>query len=134
MTFFRLNYIIILTNWLRKYGCDNLRIKYANSKVEKYFSDYEKMKRKIPFEWVKNVKKHIDRLKAAQFFGEFLELGLGHPEKLEGYNNRYSLRVSPNARLIIELDTDMESVIICDEVEVEGVCDYHGKKENWYIP
>ena len=110
-----------------------MKIKYANTRVEKYFSDYEKMKKKIPFEWVKNVKKHIDRLEASENFGEFLDLGLGHPEKLQGYGNRYSLRVSPNARLIVEPDASLESIIICGEVEVEGVCDYHGKKENWYI-
>ena len=30
-------------------------------------------------------KKHMDRLKAAKCFGDFLKLGLGKPEQLEGY-------------------------------------------------
>ncbi len=26
------------------------------------------------------------------------------------------------------------TVMICTEIKVEGVSDYHGSKENWYIP
>ena len=37
------------------------------------------------------------------------------------------------ARLIIELNATEETVRLCEEVEVEGVNDYHGGKENWYI-
>ena len=28
---------------------------------------------------------------------------------------------------------DEATVMICSEIEVEGVCDYHGSKENWYL-
>ena len=112
-----------------------LKITYANPKVEKFFLDYNKMKRAIPAEWVRTIKKHIDRLKAADTFGDFLALGLGKPEQLAGYKQvRYSLRVTPNVRLIIEPNATMDAVMICEEIEVEGVCDYHGDKENWYIP
>ena len=38
------------------------------------------MQQKLPFEWVRAVKKHIDRLEAAENFGDFLQLGLGKPE------------------------------------------------------
>ena len=41
-----------------------VEITYTNNKVKKYFEDYNKMQKKIPFEWVKTVKKHMDRLKA----------------------------------------------------------------------
>ena len=54
-----------------------MKITYANKKVEKYFSDYTMLQKKLPFEWVRTIKNYI---------------------------------------------------------EVEGVCDYHGSKENWYIP
>ena len=53
-----------------------MKITYANSKVEKCFTDYRKMKKELPADWVRTIKKHI----------------------------------------------------------VEGVSDYHGSKENWYIP
>ena len=80
-----------------------MEITYANGKVEKYFKDYKKMQKKLPFEWVKTIKKHMDRLKAAECFGDFLKLRLGKPEQLEGCESiRYSLHVAANVRLIIE--------------------------------
>lgn len=112
-----------------------LKITYANSRVEKYFSDYDKMQKKLPADWVRTIKKHIDRLEAADCFGDFLKLGLGKPEQLTGFKNiRYSLHVAPHVRLIIEPNADQDTIMICSEIEVEGVCDYHGSKENWYIP
>ena len=78
-----------------------MKITYANKKVEKYFTDYSKMKKKLPFEWVRTIKKLMDHLIASDNFGIFLSLGLGKPEQLE--------------------------------IEVEGVSDYHGDKDNWYI-
>ena len=77
----------------------------------------------------------MDRLAAAECFGDFLKLGLGKPEQLTGYQNiRYSLPISPNVHLILELNAEQDTVMICNEIEVEGVSDYHGSKENWYIP
>ena len=45
----------------------------------------------------------------------------------------YSLRVTANVRLIIEMNATEDTVKICEEIEVEGVGDYHGEKNNWYI-
>lgn len=93
------------------------------------------MQKKLPFEWVKTIKKHMDRLKAAECFGDFLKLRLGKSEQLEGCESiRYSLHVAANVRLIIEPNAEQDTVMICTEIEVEGVSDYHGSKENWYIP
>lgn len=76
----------------------------------------------------------MNRLEAAECFGDFLKLGLGKPEQLEGYHQiRYSLHVASYIRLIIELNATQDTIMICSEIEVEGVCDYHGSKENWYI-
>lgn len=112
-----------------------MNITYANKKVEKYFSDYSVMQKKIGQDLTRGVKKQINRLIAAETFGDFLTLGLGHPEQLVGYENiRYSIRVSANARLIIELNATQDTLMICSEVEIEGVSDYHGDKDNWYIP
>ena len=107
-----------------------MQITYANTKVEKYFSDYNRLQRKLPFAWVRSIKKFMNYLKAAECFGDFLQLGLGRPEQLEGTQRiRYSLRIS-----ILEPDATEETVMICTEVEVEGVVDYHGDKDNWFIP
>jgi len=112
-----------------------LKITYANRQVEKYFSDYTKLQKMLPADWVRTIKKHIDRLEAAECFGDFLKLRLGKPEQLSGYARiRYSLHVAPNVRLIFEPNADQKSIMICTELEIEGVCDYHGSKENWYIP
>lgn len=111
-----------------------MRITYANARVEKYFTDFNKMQRKLPYEWVRTIKKHLDHLRAAENFGVFLSLGLGKPERLRGSADRYSLRVSANARLIIEVSADQMAAQLCEVVEIEGVTDYHGDKENWYIP
>lgn len=112
-----------------------MKITYANSKVKKFFTDYREMRKKLPAEWVIAIKKHMDRLEAAEVFGDFLNLGIGRPEQLTGGPEiRYSVRVSANARLILEPDANQDTVMICSEIEVEGVCDYHGGKENWFIP
>lgn len=112
-----------------------MKITYANSRVEKFFTDYQKMKKKLPADWVRAIKKHMDRLEAADCFGDFLALGLGKPEQLIGYECiRYSIHVAANVRLIVEPNATQDTILICTEIEVEGVSDYHGSKENWYIP
>ncbi len=111
-----------------------MTITYKNKRVKRFFLDYNEMKQKIPIEWVRAIKKHMDRLKAADTFGDFLALGLGKPEQIKGYKQiRYSLHVAPNVRLIIEPNATQDTIMICSEIEVEGVCDYHGEKDNWYI-
>ena len=112
-----------------------MRITYANRKIERYFEDYWEMKRKIPADWVRTIKKHIDRLRASATFGDFLSLNLGHPEQLKGkHADKWSVRVSGNVRLIMKPNETGDAVMICEEIEMEGVVDYHGSKESWYIP
>ena len=111
-----------------------MRITYANSRVEKFFTDYGAMKKKLPDSWVRTIKKHIDRLEAAEKFEDFLRLRLGKPEPLRGYlRPTYSVHVTANVRLILELDAEQNMVMLCREITIEGVSDYHGGKENWYI-
>ena len=118
-----------------KNGGGQLRITYANARVKRYFEDYGEMKKKIPVQWVRTVKKHIERLKAADTFGDFLKLNLGHPEPLKGNNaGKYSVRITGNVRLIMKPNETGDAVMICEEIEMEGVVDYHGGKESWYIP
>lgn len=110
-----------------------MKITYASKKIEKLFSDYDKLKSKLDPVWVRTIAKQITSLKAADTFGDFLALKLWHPEQLQG-NDRalWSIRVSANARMILRPEGD--EIMICSEVEVKGVCDYHGGKSNWYIP
>ncbi len=111
-----------------------MRITYANKKIERFFEDYREMKKSIPADWVRTIKKHTDRLRAAETFGDFLKLNLGHPEPLKGKDSgKYSVRITENDRLIMQPDETGDAVMICEEVEMEGVVDYHGGKEKWYI-
>lgn len=111
-----------------------MQITYANKKVERFFEDYGEMKKSIPADWVRTIKKHMDRLRAAETFGDFLKLNLGHPEPLKGENSgKYSVRITGNVRLIMRPNETGDAVMICEEVEMEGVVDYHGGKEKWYI-
>ena len=115
-------------------GGGQLRITYANKKVQRYFEDYGEMKKKIPADWVRTVKKHIDRLQAADTFGDFLKLNLGHPEPLKGKDaGKWSVRISGNVRLIMQPNEEGDAVMICEEIEMKGLVDYHGGKESWYI-
>lgn len=112
-----------------------MKITFANGKVEKYFSDYSKLQRAVNPAWVRIIVKQMNALRAAEKFEDFLALGLWHPEPLSGKDSEcWSIRISGNVRMIIKPSTDGKSVMICSEVEVEGVCDYHGDKSNWYIP
>ena len=111
-----------------------LKIVYASPKLERCLSNFDRLKKTLPADWVKTIKKHLDRLEASECFGDFLSLRLGKPEQLSGYKEIvYSLRVSANVRLIIELDSTQETLNFCNVVKVKGVSDYHGDKENWYI-
>lgn len=112
-----------------------MKITFANQRVEKFFQNYDAMQRKLPFDWVRTIKKHMNNLKAAETFGDFLSLRLGHPEELKGRDKgKYSLHVSGNVRLIIQPNAEGNAVMVCEEIDVKGVCDYHGDKSNWYIP
>lgn len=112
-----------------------MKIEYYNGSVEKIFCDYSLMRRKAGNDLTKAIKKRMDQLVAAQNFQEVIELGLGRPEQLVGnYENiRYSLRLTPNDRLIMEM-VDNDDSALCRIIRIIGVCDYHGTKDNWIIP
>ncbi len=125
-----------LVNLSSESGDYHLRITYASKRVEKYFSDYREMQKAIGLDWTRTVKKHIERLKAAECFGDFLKVGLGHPEPLSGKDaGKWSLHISGNVRLVFRLDGTGDAVFICEEIVMEGVVDYHGSSsDTWYIP
>ncbi len=111
-----------------------MRITYASRQVERYFEDYREMQKRLPLEWVRTIKKHVGHMIAADTFGDYLKLGLGHLEPLKGENaGKYSVRVTGNVRLVFRPDNEGKSVEICEVTEIEGVVDYHGGKESWYI-
>ncbi len=111
-----------------------MHIRYANPGIERCFSDQKSMRKALPEAWVQTIRKHLTRFRAADCFGDMLDLGLGRPEILKGYKTPHgSLRISGNVRLIYQLEADFSEVRACLVVVIKGVCDYHGGKENWYI-
>ena len=115
-----------------------MQIKYANQRVEKFFTDFSLMQRKLNPDWVRTIKKQLNAFKAADMFQDFLALGLWHPEPLEGNgkgkNKKWSIHVTKNVRLVFEPNETGKVVTISEEVIIEGVVDYHGSNESWYIP
>ncbi len=114
-----------------------MQIQYTD-KVEKYFTNFSNLQKKIGKEKTRTIKKHIDNLKASNNFGIFLSLGLGKPHSLTGnHQGEYGIHVTANERLIIEPvcdDLSIETLKLCDTIIIKGVEDYHGSKENWLIP
>lgn len=115
-----------------------MEIKYENGRVQKIFSDYSIVTKRVGFEITKTLKKRIEQIRAAVNFQNWLITKLGNPHPLtEGSGYRYyGVSVTPNVRLILRPDTcdhSPESFSKCTAVVVKGVCDYHGDKTNWFI-
>ncbi len=96
------------------------------------------MQRKLPADWVRTIKKQMNAFRAAEHFQDFLALQLWHPEPLEGKGKgkrkQWSIHVTANVRLVFEPNEIGNAITISEEIEIEGVVDYHGSNESWYIP
>ena len=101
--------IIILTNWLKSVGDSEDRILQSESR---------------------------ENLSGFWENGKEDSCRVGKPERLEGHHGQvqFSIHVSPNVRLIIIPEIENENYSECRDVQIRGVCDYHGDKTNWYIP
>ena len=115
-----------------------IQIKYETKQIERYFVDYELMKKKIGTEHTITVKKRIDALKASVCFFDFLNLRLGKPHRLKwDLVDCYGISVTGNVRLIVKpvcADHTPQSLQECDVIIMKGVCKYHGDKTEWVIP
>jgi plasmid maintenance system killer protein len=119
-------------------GDDVLLITYENQRVEKKFSDFDRLAIEIGKDLARTLKKRMNELSAAPSFQSFLSLRLGKPHSLSGNLDGYfGIHLTPNVRLIVKpssADNSAESLSICGIVIVKGVSDYHGGKENWIVP
>ena len=109
-------------------------VTYSNPRVEKFFCDYGRLKTKLGAEWTRKIVKIINALEAAETFQDYLDTGYAKPHLLTNSNGCYGLSVSANVRVVVKPNLGNNSVEICNEIDVKGVCDYHGDKENWFIP
>lgn len=104
-------------------------------KEKAMFSNPELMKKKLTKEHIKVIIKRIKQLQAYNNFLELLNSSIGKPERLTN-SDYYSLRIDKNYRLIVKPAVDVyskENFSMCESIEIKGVVDYHGGKNNWLI-
>lgn len=104
-------------------------------KERELFSNLELMKKKLKIEHIKMIVKRVNELKAFNNFQELLNSSIGKPERLTN-SEYYSLRIDKNYRLIIKPLIKVysaEEFLTCESIEIKGVVDYHGGKNNWII-
>lgn len=115
-----------------------MNIEYETKRVEKYFDDLSEMNKKIGNDLTRMVKKRYDSLKASKSFYIYLSTRLGNPHKLShGLEGCYGISVSGNYRLVVKPiveSLEPEALKACDTIEIKGVEDYHGGKQEWIIP
>lgn len=115
-----------------------MQIEYDGAEVKKLFNDWGFMQKRIGKELTKAVKKRYDQLLAANSFSIYLSTGLGKPHSLtENLLGVYGVNLTGNYRLIIKPisdDLSAEALKKCDTIEIRGVGDYHGQKNEWLIP
>jgi plasmid maintenance system killer protein len=115
-----------------------VKIEYSNDAVEKYFSNFDLMKRDKGADLAKAAKKRYDQLKAAENFSIYLTTGLGRPHPLyENLKGKYGISITGKVRLVVKPDTkglDPIALKECKTIIIEGMMDYHGQKIKWIIP
>lgn len=112
-----------------------MEITYTCKKTNWVF-DYGTMVKHIGMDLTRLIKRRVNELKSYKNFQELLDAGIGKPEKLTNKDNYHSIRLNKNYRLIIRpiiATYERETLISCEEIEIRGVVDYHGGKENWII-
>lgn len=116
-----------------------MQFKYQDEKVRKILCDAKTLQRKVGLEIGRKIKQRINQLEAADNFNEYLtKIGLGKPHTLEGNLDKcYGISITANYRIVVEpLETelDLESLKNCKVLNIKGVLDYHGGKNEWIIP
>lgn len=112
---------------------------YQDEKVHKILCDAKTLQRKVGLEMGRKIKQRMNQLEAAENFNQYLtKIALGKPHRLEGNLNKYfGISITANYRIVVEpLETelDIESLKNCKVLNIKGVLDYHGGKNEWIIP
>lgn len=82
-----------------------MKIEYSNEIVEKYFKDFNLMKKEKGPDLAKAIKKRYEQLKAADNFSIYLATGLGRSHPLyENLKSRYGISITGNIRLVVKPD------------------------------
>lgn len=116
-----------------------MQLEYQDEKVRKLLCNVKMLQKKVGLEMGKKIKQRMNQLEAADNFNQYLtRIGLGKPHSLTGDLARcYGISITANYRIVVEpLETelDLESLKNCKVLNVKGVLDYHGGKNEWIIP
>lgn len=116
-----------------------MQVEYQDEKIRKILCDAKVFQRKVGLELGKQIKKRINILEASDNFNEYLtKIAIGKPHPLTGNLDKcYGIWVTGNYRIVVEpLETelDMNSLKKCKKINIKGVLDYHGGKNEWIIP
>lgn len=116
-----------------------LQFEYKDDKVRKILCDVKLLQRKVGLEMGRKIKQRMNQLKAADNFNQYLtKIPLGKPHPLEGNLDKcFGISITANYRIVVEpLETelDIESLKNCKTLNIKGVLDYHGGKNEWIIP
>lgn len=116
-----------------------LQFEYQDEKVCKILCDAKTLQRKVGLEMGRKIKQRMNQLQAAENFNQYLtKIALGKPHPLEGNLDKcFGISITANYRIVVEpLETelDIESLKNCKILNIKGVLDYHGGKNEWIIP
>lgn len=116
-----------------------MQFEYKDEKVRKILCDAKTLQRKVGLEMGRKIKQRMNQLEATDNFNEYLtKIALGKPHPLEGdLDKYYGISITANYRIVVEpLETklDLESLKNCKVLNIKGVLDYHGGKNEWIIP
>jgi len=81
-----------------------LRIGFGDKDLQKLYESGESRKFRLPKHIVLNYIKRIEAIKAAETIGDLMVMRSYKFEKLQGYSNRYSMRINDQYRLEMTLE------------------------------
>ena len=116
-----------------------MQFEYHDEKVEKILCNAKTLQKKVGNEIAKKIKQRLNQIEAADNFNQYVtKIGFGKPHPLIGNLDKcYGISITANYRIVVEpLETelDMESLKNCKVINIKGVLDYHGGKNEWIIP
>lgn len=109
-----------------------------DKKLNKIINDNNKLIKIVGIELARKIIQRLQEIEATNNFSEYLINAIGHPHRLVGSLDKlYGITLDGNRRLIVKPISDgldNNSLEKCYNVELKGVVDYHGEKQNWIIP
>lgn len=116
-----------------------MQLECQDEKVRKILCDSKTLQKKVGLEIGRKIKQRMNQLEAADNFNQYLtKIGFGKPHPLDGDLDKcYGISITANYRIVVEplkVELDMESLKNCKVLNIKGVLDYHGGKNEWIIP